>query len=190
MVKFQFSNDMALGSEGEDVRMLQKFLNYQGFNIASAGPGSLQNETIFFGPLTRDALIRFQISKGIFPAQGYFGYVTRNFINSILPPNSLSQQGSGEISTSTVKNKFIRNLRLGMSGEDVKMLQRFLNDNGFIVAINNSGSPGLETEYFGMATQTALIKFQEANGIFPAQGYFGPITQLKVEELSSNRAER
>jgi peptidoglycan hydrolase-like protein with peptidoglycan-binding domain len=77
---------------------------------------------------------------------------------------------------------FTRPLTLGSVGEDVKALQVYLNDHGFIVATSGNGSPGHESTYFGPATQKALIKFQAANGI-TANGYFGTST-LAVMEFS------
>lgn len=83
---------------------------------------------------------------------------------------------------------FSRNLRLGMRGDDVKMLQAFLNGRGFVVAISGSGSVGQETTYFGMLTKLALIKFQEAYmneilipaGLQKGSGYFGDLTRKKI----------
>lgn len=54
---------LRIGSTGEDVRSLQVFLNDNGFVLAFEGPGSYTNETDYFGPLTRDALIRYQSSN-------------------------------------------------------------------------------------------------------------------------------
>jgi len=72
---------------------------------------------------------------------------------------------------------FNRNLELGNVGLEVKNLQIFLNTNGFAVAVSGPGARGEETGYFGRQTQAALIKFQQANKIFPAAGYFGPLTR-------------
>jgi len=72
---------------------------------------------------------------------------------------------------------FTRSLSLGMSGEDVKALQMYLNQKGFIVSTAGAGSIGKETTYFGPATKTAVIKFQLANKITPSVGFFGPITR-------------
>jgi peptidoglycan hydrolase-like protein with peptidoglycan-binding domain len=58
-----------------------------------------------------------------------------------------------------------RNLTVGSTGDDVKSLQQFLNNNGYTVASSGVGSSGKETTYFGKATQAALAKFQSANGI-------------------------
>ncbi len=79
---YQFSRNLSSGSSGEDVKMLQKFLNDHGNTVASSGPGSPGNETNYFGPATKTALSNFQRENGIFPASGYFGPKTREFINS------------------------------------------------------------------------------------------------------------
>ena len=77
---------------------------------------------------------------------------------------------------------FTRNLTLGMTGSDVKVLQTFLNTHGFTVTSTGPGSVGKETNRFGYATKAALIKFQKANGI-PTTGYFGIITRGKLDML-------
>jgi peptidoglycan hydrolase-like protein with peptidoglycan-binding domain len=48
--------------------------------VAVQSFGSLGNETTLFGPLTQSALIRFQKENNIVPAFGYFGPLTRTFI--------------------------------------------------------------------------------------------------------------
>lgn len=78
---------------------------------------------------------------------------------------------------------FTRNLELGMTGADVKELQKFLNNNGFAIAASGVGSAGNETTSFGSMTKSALAKFQSANKISPAVGYFGSITRSAVNKL-------
>jgi len=72
-----FARNLTVGHTGDDVLRLQQYLNTHGFVIAESGPGSLGNETTRFGALTRAALKKFQLSKGITPASGYFGPLTR-----------------------------------------------------------------------------------------------------------------
>lgn len=74
---FNFSRNLSLGMEGDDVKNLQVCLNKKGFNIAMVGVGSIGNETTYFGSLTEKALIRYQLAKNISPAAGYFGPITR-----------------------------------------------------------------------------------------------------------------
>ncbi|MFA6410089.1 MAG: Ig-like domain-containing protein [Candidatus Buchananbacteria bacterium] len=77
----------------------------------------------------------------------------------------------------TTSYNFTRDLKLGSTGEDVRQLQIFLNNNGFVLVKTGPGSPNQETTKFGSATKAALIKFQKANNITPAVGYFGPVTR-------------
>lgn len=79
---------------------------------------------------------------------------------------------------------FLKNIKLGtVLSDDTRMLQRFLNDNGFTVAQVGAGSVGNETRYFGPATRVALARFQRAVGISPSIGYFGPITRAYINSL-------
>ena len=82
-----------------------------------------------------------------------------------------------------------RDLTIGSTGEEVRALQEFLNQKGFIVSESGYGSPGQETEYFGEKTRQALIRYQQANGIEPAQGYFGPITRTHIRTYT-NQAQQ
>ena len=87
----------------------------------------------------------------------------------------------GGSSTPTIGAKtFTRTLTIGQKGNDVKTLQQYLNAHGFIVSVLGAGSPGNETTTFGSLTRQALIKFQKANGISPAVGYFGTITRAFI----------
>ena len=71
---------------------------------------------------------------------------------------------------------FTRDLKINMTGNDVKKLQKYLNNNGFILSESGHGSKDNETEYFGELTRLALIRFQEAKNL-PAYGFFGPMTR-------------
>jgi Putative peptidoglycan binding domain len=75
-------------------------------------------------------------------------------------------------------------LTLGSKGAAVKDLQIFLNAAGHTVAASGVGSAGNESEYFGNLTKTALAKFQAAEGISPASGYFGSISRAKLKVMS------
>ncbi len=78
---------------------------------------------------------------------------------------------------------FSRNLKLGSQGEDVRALQMYLNAHGFLVATIGTGSPGLESDYFGARTQAALARYQMSLSISPAVGFFGPITRTRLASL-------
>jgi peptidoglycan hydrolase-like protein with peptidoglycan-binding domain len=74
-----------------------------------------------------------------------------------------------------------RDLELGKTGSDVLALQKLLNANGFTIAASGAGAPGSETSYFGALTKAALAKYQQAHGIAPSAGYFGPLTRARMK---------
>jgi hypothetical protein len=76
-VAAQFTRDLELGMEGEDVKALQQFLNKNGFTVAASGVGSSGNETDYFGAKTQAAVAKYQKANGITPTAGYFGPKTR-----------------------------------------------------------------------------------------------------------------
>lgn len=90
--------------------------------------------------------------------------------------------------TSLGSTSSVRDLEIGMTGEDVLALQKFLNANGYILTTVGAGSPGNETKLFGSLTKQAVIKFQIANGVKPSVGYFGPVTRAKVKALGLSGA--
>ena len=79
--KFIFKKNLSLGTKNADVKELQKFLNANGFVVARSGVGSLNQETNYFGSATKNALIKFQKAKGVKPASGLFGFLTRVVVN-------------------------------------------------------------------------------------------------------------
>lgn len=170
-----FAKDLRRGERGVDIKSLQIFLNNQGFPVSVSGPGSKGNETDYFGQATFNALVAFQRKNNI-PATGFFGPMTRSFINSL-------GTGSIALATNNVANSespISRYLTVGSRGADVKYLQQYLNSNNFKVAESGPGSPGSETDYFGNLTRQALLKFQLAKGVAPADGYLGSSTLLHI----------
>jgi len=77
---------------------------------------------------------------------------------------------------------FTKTFGLGARNEEVKRLQKFLNEIGFPVAKSGLGSKGKETDFFGRLTFDALKWFQKAYKI-PATGYFGTITQTYINKM-------
>lgn len=94
----------------------------------------------------------------------------------------------------TLATDFSRTLKVGMRGEDVRALQQFLNTvKETRVADTGAGSLGNETDYFGLATKRAVIKFQEKYrtevlapiGLAHGTGFFGEKTRAKVATMKS-----
>ena len=84
---------------------------------------------------------------------------------------------------------FTRSLYVGVSaGADVKCLQQYLNSAGYPVAASGAGSKGSETMTFGSLTRAAVAKWQAANAVSPAAGYFGSISRAKYSSLAGGAA--
>ncbi len=87
------------------------------------------------------------------------------------------------ITDSPLTNIVVRDIEFGSIGEDVKRLQQILNNNGFTLSEEGPGSLGNETMHFGDLTRNALVRYQKANNIVPAMGYYGPITRASMKEV-------
>jgi murein L,D-transpeptidase YcbB/YkuD len=79
-----FTRNLSFGMTGNDVKQLQLFLIQQ-----NAGPAARRlkahGTTRNFATLTLNALMEFQEKAGIKPAFGFFGPITRAYVNSLLP---------------------------------------------------------------------------------------------------------
>jgi T5SS/PEP-CTERM-associated repeat protein len=91
---------------------------------------------------------------------------------------------------------FTKYLQYRQTNADIKRLQIFLNsDPDTKIANSGVGSPGKETNYFGLLTYKAVIKFQEKYakdillpwGLKKGTGYVGKTTLLKINELIGNK---
>jgi peptidoglycan hydrolase-like protein with peptidoglycan-binding domain len=94
-----FYRDLGQGSRGEDVRCLQAYLQSTGYSYGNADG--------VFGPLTRQAVISWQVGKGIFPANGYFDAVSRakyygtSTIGSVLGASTTTSYYNNTTTTNT-----------------------------------------------------------------------------------------
>ncbi len=86
----------------------------------------------------------------------------------------------------------VRTLKLGATGDDVRVLQQKLNiDKSTMIAASGPGSPGNETTYFGPATVRAVMKFQEMHknevlvpaGLQSASGIVGKLTRDAINRI-------
>lgn len=160
-----FERLLYVGMTGADVSALQQILREKGFY-------SFPKITTYFGPVTRDALARYQTSVGL-PAVGQLGPKTRVILNGVNVLTSTS-------TSSTASGSFViaRQLALGSQGVDVSALQSFLKERGFY------NYPTI-TGYFGAITAQAVSAFQIANGL-QAVGEVGPLTRARIATLSAS----
>lgn len=87
-----FTVNLSFGSQNSQVALLQQILNQDpDTRIANTGPGSLGNETNYFGALTKTAVIQFQekyarevlMPVGLTQGNGYVGSYTRAKLNAL-----------------------------------------------------------------------------------------------------------
>ena len=88
-----FERNLKIGIAGDDVKCLQSLLNIDPeTKLAEKGPGSSGNETRYFGPLTRKAVIKFQekyidevlAPYGLAKGTGFVSITTRAKLNNLL----------------------------------------------------------------------------------------------------------
>ncbi len=88
--RYAFMKNFRLGNEHPDVKILQRCLNANGYEVAKSGPGSRGNETAYLGARTKAAIVRLQETNanailkpvGLVKGTGYFGPGTRSWVNA------------------------------------------------------------------------------------------------------------
>jgi peptidoglycan hydrolase-like protein with peptidoglycan-binding domain len=148
-------NVLSRGDEGEKVRVLQERLRVAGFYYGNA--------TGVFGPITEEAVKRFQEAYKL-RADGIVGSGT----DRRLPPVGI---GFGEESAPRRSSDNTDKLTVGDRGEAVRLLQEQLIKAGYL-----QGEPN---GYFGPYTQEAVRRFQSDNYLKPS-GIAGPTTRGKL----------
>ena len=130
---FTFTQDLTMGSTGQEVMELQKFLNANGFTVSASGAGSAGSESTYFGSLTATALSSYQAANGITPAVGYFGPITRSSVNSTVGTGSTGtgstgstgtgslSGGAGSVDSYTLISSF-NNEKVGEAEDDVEVI--------------------------------------------------------------------
>ena len=146
-------NYLAKGDEGGDVRVLQERLRVAGFYYGNA--------TGIFGPITEEAVKRFQDSYKL-------------SVDGIAGPTTLGKLpgigiGDGEAAPKKVVNR--DKLRVGDRGEPVRIVQEQLIQAGYL-----EGEPN---GYYGPYTADAVRRFQTAN-FLSVSGVAGPTTRAKL----------
>ena len=174
-----WDRDLGIGNSGEEIRALQKVLINEGVWESEVGA------TGYFGQITKTALAKFQekYSSDILKpfnlesGTGYFGSQTKDYLKRLslsVEPEELSPE----------ELTFDQNLSLGMRGENVKVLQEILIEEG-VWPRPNIGATG----YFGSITREAVISYQEKYaseileplGLIKGTGFVGSSTRLHLE---------
>ncbi|MCL2816770.1 MAG: peptidoglycan-binding protein, partial [Clostridiales bacterium] len=161
---------LRLGSRGEDVRIMQQYLNA----LSTVYP-NIPRVTAdgVFGPATQNAVIAFQRQFGLTP-DGVIGPITWSSIVTqynrlpVSPPPGPAFPGTP--------------LRLGSRGESVRVMQQYLN----VIRTAHPSIPQLTADgVFGPATQNAVVAFQRQFGLTP-DGVIGPVTWNSIVAQHNN----
>lgn len=102
-----FTRNLALGAQGEDVVRLQQFLNTNALTrVSDTGPGSLGQETAYFGAKTKLAVIKFQdlyrvevlTPAGLTHGTGFVGAFSRAKLFAMCSSQTTASPSMGAIS--------------------------------------------------------------------------------------------
>jgi N-acetylmuramoyl-L-alanine amidase len=160
---------LSQGDRGEDVRTLQQKLNELGFNT---GPTDG-----IFGPLTADAVERFQRSARI-RVDGIVGPETRNALdnfNSVTDPvehGAPSDEPDWREERYNEENRrMLRLIRPMMRGQDVVEVQQKVG--------------ALTDGVYGPETERRVMEFQRRNNL-TVDGIVGPLTWAMFDGVAEN----
>ena len=92
-IQSTLTRNLTIGSQGNDVQQLQRYLNNNTCPVATTGAGSPGQESTYFGQKTQQAVICYQQKHSITPPQGYVGPKTRAHINARISPHQAAPQG-------------------------------------------------------------------------------------------------
>lgn len=99
-------------------------------------------------------------------------------VTALMAQISALQGGTTAVSSSVPT--ITKSLTIGSRGDEVAALQMYLEDEGYLEM-----PIGVDYGYFGTLTKAAVAKWQKANDVSPASGYFGPISRAALEALAA-----
>ena len=157
-VSKQFPNDLTIGSRGDSVRVLQYFLSYiSAFNDFIPAV-NIDGE---YGNATLEAVKAFQRFKGLADT----GVVNEETWNQIYYEyRNLLEASPGNQGQIVAQPYPGIELRQGMSGESIRLIQEYLS---FIALYFRAINTVATTGYFGPGTAAAVRRFQSEFGLSP-----------------------
>lgn len=172
---------LAEGGTGNDVKQAQKLLRYLGY-YRGRTDGEFDHDV-------RQAVVSFQMDRGVIEHRtdegaGRIGPVTKAAVLKAWKSKVVAAKAKTLAVKMTVaakvKNDVIpaKQLSKGNKGKDVKTLQAFLSERGYLKATDVTGT-------FGPRTEKALITYQVDRKIIASAkakgaGVFGPATKTFV----------
>lgn len=166
------------GSYGDDVLIIKRELNRIRQNYPAIPYIASVNSGIF--DLDTEAAVRSFQQIFNLNVDGIVGKATWYKIKQVYSAvKQLSELTSEGLTISEVERRYVRDLRLGDSGVDVKALQYYLAFLGYFMA---ELPPIPITGTFDQATQDAVYAFQSAYGL-PVTGVVDFNTFLRIDEV-------
>lgn len=174
-----FARSLKLGMRGDDVRNLQKLLNSDPFTrIAERGAGAPGNETDYFGPATKRALVKFQekyrdetlTPAGLTHGSGFFGENTRkkaNALQTAAPMSASVEKTSAPSTTATTAPSTLASEVYIMS------LSQYSGKPGTSVTINGEG--------FALSDNT--IYFGNTHAVLSARSFSGQSINIRIPDI-------
>ena len=167
---------LRLGTVGEDVRTIQRQLNRIRRNYPSI-PNIPQTNGVFEAT-TRAAVRQFQSIFNL-AVDGIVGratwYKIKRIYNAVIKVSELYSEG---ITISDIDRIYSTSLRRGSRGNEVKLIQYYLN---FLPFFNNR-LPSIDADgIFGPATENAVKAFQSEYGL-TADGIVGRDTWNRLQD--------
>ncbi|KKR45577.1 MAG: hypothetical protein UT80_C0033G0007, partial [Parcubacteria group bacterium GW2011_GWC1_40_13] len=142
-----FTLDLKVGSRGTEVTNLQKSLNTDSrTQVASSGAGSPGNESSYFGALTKSAVMKYQIIKGI-SATGMVDAATRASLNAVSASSASSVSSVASSAASSVASSV--STVGGTEGLITTKLSATPADNANVRTSTNYSAYGIEVKAIG-----------------------------------------
>ena len=169
---FNFYRSLDIEDTGQDVLELQKILNQDPNTLlAISGPGSINNETTYFGNLTKNALIKFQniyrdeilTPVGLYYGTGYFGPSTIAFIDNYYSNNSKLNEETIEV-----------------SGVDITYSNQDNKEETVKINIDEELTVDMETENNQIDKNLDLVSSNSLHLYFVSENVFKPGDELIV----------
>lgn len=134
-----------------------------GFRQYTTNGTPLRGSNLYIGVFQIDEKIHADIARGmgmdIFTLDGNLAYAKYLYEKSGTRPWAGCVKNT-DTAPITSSQSLTRNLKIGITNSQVKILQQLLNTVGFPVAKSGPGSPGQETTTFGSLTRAAVQQFQ------------------------------
>ena len=189
-----FTKNLTIGSYGKDVMALKKIINLE-FNTPLDGSATFTTNTANdIKKLQEKYAVDILIPNGLSSGTGFVGLSTIAKLNQLAAKHYILLDSFTLPKISNEKIYFAITLQLGSSGDDVSLLKIALNSDKDTKIITNSAEV---TNIFDLATQIAVIKFQEKyaneilvpSGLTRGTGIVGPSTRKKLNSILNNILE-